>query len=53
VITYEHLQELQRFAELGRMSASLLHEISNPLTAAMLNLELTDEKSAGVPPGPT
>ena len=34
------LQELQHFAELGRLSASLLHEISNPLTAALLNLEL-------------
>jgi signal transduction histidine kinase len=48
VITYEHLQELQRFAELGRMSASLLHEISNPLTAALINLELSDERSANV-----
>lgn len=33
------LRELQRFAELGRLSATLLHEISNPLTAAMLHLE--------------
>jgi len=48
MITAEHLQELQRFAELGRMSASLLHEISNPLTAALLNLELSDERSASV-----
>jgi len=48
VITYEHLQELQRFAELGRMSASLLHEISNPLAAALLNLELSDQRSAAV-----
>jgi len=30
------------------MSASLLHEISNPLTAALLNLELSDEKSPTV-----
>jgi signal transduction histidine kinase len=36
-----HLQELQRFAEIGRLSASLLHEMSNPLTAAMLHLEPT------------
>ncbi len=36
------LGELQRFAELGRLSASLLHEISNPLTAAMLCLEQYD-----------
>ena len=33
------LRELQRFAELGRLSATLLHEISNPLTAALLHLE--------------
>ncbi len=38
-------QELQHFAELGRISATLLHEISNPLTAAMLHLELNDQKS--------
>lgn len=30
--------EIQRFAEFGRLSANLLHEISNPLTAAYLNL---------------
>lgn len=42
--TVEHLQELQRFAEIGRLSASLLHEISNPLTAAILHL---DPSSAG------
>lgn len=33
------LHELQRFAELGRLSATLLHEISNPITAAILHLE--------------
>lgn len=48
MISYEHLCELQRFAELGRMSASLLHEIRTPLTAAMLNLELCGQQSAGV-----
>lgn len=37
--TLEHLHELQRFAEIGRLSASLLHEISNPLTAAILHLD--------------
>ena len=31
--------ELQRFAEFGRVSASLVHDLSNPLTAASLNLE--------------
>lgn len=33
------IRELQKFAELGRLSATLLHEISNPLTAAILHLE--------------
>jgi signal transduction histidine kinase len=33
------LQELQRLAEFGRLSAQLLHEISNPLTAAVLYLD--------------
>ncbi len=38
-INPERLQELERFAEIGRLSASMLHEINNPLTAAMLWLE--------------
>jgi C4-dicarboxylate-specific signal transduction histidine kinase len=38
-LTSTQIEELQRFAELGRLCASLLHEISNPLTAAMLHLE--------------
>lgn len=33
------LIELQRFAEFGRLSANLLHEVTNPLTAASLNLQ--------------
>ncbi len=48
LVTYDKLRELQRFAELGRLSASLLHEISNPLAAALLNLELGDQKSLAV-----
>lgn len=35
----DRLSELERFAAIGRLSASLLHEINNPLTAAMLWLE--------------
>jgi signal transduction histidine kinase len=31
--------ELQRFAEFGRLSAHLLHDIANPLNAATLHLE--------------
>jgi signal transduction histidine kinase len=38
-LTVERLQELQRFAEFGRLSANLLHDISSPLTAAILHLE--------------
>lgn len=48
LVTYDKLRELQRFAELGRLSASLIHEISNPLTAALLNLELVDQQSRGI-----
>lgn len=39
-------QEFQRLAELGRLSASLLHEISNPLTAALLYIEQCDDKQS-------
>lgn len=31
-INMEHLRELQRFAEVGRVSAGLIHDISSPLT---------------------
>lgn len=41
-VSRRDLDELQRFAELGRLNASLLHEISNPLTAALLQLGLTN-----------
>ena len=34
------LMELRRFAVFGRLSANLLHEVANPLTAASLNLQL-------------
>src|SRR4051812_3847599 len=34
--------DLHRLAELGRLSATLLHEISNPLTSALLHLEQYD-----------
>jgi signal transduction histidine kinase len=42
----ERLRTLEHFAELGRLSASLLHEISNPLTAAMLYLEQYDNQQS-------
>lgn len=38
-ISVERLRELQRFAEVGRVSASLIHDMSSPLTAALLHLE--------------
>lgn len=40
----EKLEELNRFAEFGRISSTLLHELANPLTAAVLNLELMKGK---------
>lgn len=45
----EQLEALQHFAELGRLSASLLHEISNPLTAAIIQLDqYSDSNLPGV-----
>src|SRR5579884_383252 len=42
-------RNLQRFIDLGRLSATLLHEISNPLTAALLHLEqISDQHSLSV-----
>jgi signal transduction histidine kinase len=38
-INMERLQELQRFAEVGRVSAGLIHDMTSPLTAAILHLE--------------
>jgi signal transduction histidine kinase len=40
--------ELQRFAEFGRLSANLLHEMASPLTAASLNLELLSDQESEV-----
>lgn len=34
--------ELERFAEFGRICATMLHDVASPLTAASLNLELYD-----------
>jgi signal transduction histidine kinase len=35
----EQMAQLYRFAELGQMSAGILHDIANPLTTVSLNLE--------------
>ncbi len=40
------VMELQHFAEFGRVSAQLLHEIANPLTAASLNLEQLNQQQS-------
>lgn len=40
----ERVLELQNFAEFGRVSANLLHDLTSPLTAATLNLEQVGEK---------
>ncbi len=42
----EGLRQLEHFAEFGRLSASLLHEISNPLTAALLYLEQYENRQS-------
>lgn len=45
----QELSKLQHFAEIGRVSASLLHEISNPLAAAILELDQhPDTQAQGV-----
>ena len=38
----ERVLELERFAEFGRVSAGLLHDLANPLTSASLNLAELD-----------
>jgi two-component system C4-dicarboxylate transport sensor histidine kinase DctB len=40
------LEELQHFAKLGRLSAHLLHEIANPLTAALLHLDQSTDRTS-------
>lgn len=45
-IRADQLRKLQRLAELGWLSTSLLHEISNPLTAILLHLEQSDDKQS-------
>ena len=40
----EKINSLYRFAEFGKLSAGLFHDIVNPLTAISLNLEHIDKK---------
>ncbi|HET9098299.1 MAG TPA: HAMP domain-containing sensor histidine kinase [Candidatus Saccharimonadales bacterium] len=42
---FELISDLNRYAEFGKISASVLHEISSPVTAALLNLDDPDEAS--------
>lgn len=44
----EELLELRGLIELGRLSATLLHQISNPLTAALLHLEASPSADESV-----
>ena len=44
----EAMLDLQRLAELGRLSATLLHEISNPLTAALLHLDQSSQHKPNI-----
>jgi two-component system C4-dicarboxylate transport sensor histidine kinase DctB len=39
----DNKEDIQRFVDLGRLSASLIHEISSPLTAALIHLESSDQ----------
>ncbi|MBL8158994.1 HAMP domain-containing histidine kinase [Candidatus Saccharibacteria bacterium] len=39
----EKISELQRFAEFGRMGASLLHDLASPLMAASLDLDSMEQ----------
>ena len=43
------MNEVERLAELGRLSSSILHEISNPITSALLYLEqYKDQPTAAI-----
>jgi len=40
----ERTLELQRFAEFGRLTGSLLHDLASPLTTAALSLQLLNDR---------
>ncbi len=44
-VSPEHIHELHRLAQLGRLSAGLLHDMVSPLTAASLELQQLQEQS--------
>lgn len=41
----EKMMDLQRFAEFGRLSSTLMHELANPLMAVSIDLEQLEGKS--------
>lgn len=41
---YDKMREIHRFAEFGRISSGLFHDMTNYLTALSLNLEMAKEK---------
>lgn len=45
-ISRSEMDEVERLAELGRLSSSILHEISNPITSALLYLEQYKDQPA-------
>ena len=40
----EKMREINRFAEFGRLASGFFHDLSNPLTAVSLNLEMLKDK---------
>ncbi len=41
----EKMLDLQRFAEFGRLSSTLLHELANPLTSVSLDLQQLEDQN--------
>lgn len=48
LIARQQIQNMQHFAALGRVSASMIHEITNPLTAALLYLDQQDQSPGNI-----
>jgi len=40
----EHMGELHRFIEFGRLASGLFHDLSSPLTALSINLEMLEQE---------
>lgn len=48
-IQVEKLSQLSRFAEVGKQTSTILHDLVNPLTSVSLNLELLSEDVSTAP----